>query len=106
MQAWQKKLWQLMGLRNKDTFQRIIGRMEAIMKMEVQATEHEAHIVEVNAVMDTILKAWETFEDTSEQKAAEYFKYWRKKTGEALDLLQQPMSCCPGAGLMCDRVTC
>jgi hypothetical protein len=106
LRAWRNKLWQLLDLRNKGTFQRIIERMEAIMKVEVQATANEAPLEDVNAVMDTVLKAWETSEDTSEQKAAECFKCRRKKTGEALDLLQQSMSCCPGAGLMCARVTC
>jgi hypothetical protein len=66
MRAWQKKLWQLMGVRSKDAFQRFVERMEAIMKMEVQATAHEARVEEVNAVMDTVLKAWETSEDSSE----------------------------------------
>jgi hypothetical protein len=33
-----------MGVRSKDAFQRIIERMEAIMKMEVQATAHEARM--------------------------------------------------------------
>jgi hypothetical protein len=50
--------------------------------------------------MDTKLKAWETSEDASEKKATEYFQYWCKKTGEALDLLQQSMSCCAVTGLM------
>jgi hypothetical protein len=50
------------------------------MKMEVQASAHEARMVEVNAV----LKAWETSKDESENKAAVYFGYWRTKTGEAL----------------------
>jgi hypothetical protein len=55
MRARQKKLWQLMGVRSKDTFQRIIERMEAIMKMEIQA--HKARMAEINAVMDTALKS-------------------------------------------------
>jgi hypothetical protein len=50
----------------------------------VQASAHEARMAEVNAVMDTVLKTWETSEDQSESKAAEYFKFWHKKTGEAL----------------------
>jgi hypothetical protein len=83
MRAWQKKLWQLMAMRSKDAFKRIIERMESIMKMEVQALVHEARTAEVNAVMDTVLKAWETSEDESENKAAVYFWYWRKKTGVA-----------------------
>jgi hypothetical protein len=70
MRAWQKKLWQLMAMRSKDAFKRIIERMESIMKMEVQALAHEARMVEVNAVMDTELKAWETSEDESENKDA------------------------------------
>jgi hypothetical protein len=108
MRAWQKKLWQLMGVRSKDAFKRIIERMEAIMKMEVEGTEHEARMVEVNAVMDTTLKQWETSKHQSEKKAADYFKYWRKKTGETLEcssqhraLLQALFLTCSYAGLLC-----
>jgi hypothetical protein len=89
MRVWQKKLWQLMGVHSKDAFQGIIERMEAIIKMEIQATPHEARMAEVNAVMDTTLKAWEASKDESKTKAAEYFKHWRKKTGEAPRVLQQ-----------------
>jgi hypothetical protein len=106
MRAWQKKLRQLMGVRNKDAFKRIIERMEAIMKMEVQATAHEARMVEVNAVMDTTLKEWETSRDQSEKKAAEYFKYWRKKTGEALDRQHPAALCRPYFCLTCMMCSC
>jgi hypothetical protein len=34
MRAWQRKLWQLMAMRRKDAFKRIIERMESIMKMD------------------------------------------------------------------------
>jgi hypothetical protein len=55
-----------------------------MIMMEVQAPAHEARMVEVNAVMDIVLKAWEISEDESENKAAVCFGYWRKKTGEGL----------------------
>jgi hypothetical protein len=86
MRAWQKKLWQLMGMRSKDAFHDIVERMQAIMEIEMQATAHEARMVEVNAVMDTTLEASEV---ESQRKAAENLKHWRKKTGEPLNVLQQ-----------------
>jgi hypothetical protein len=52
VRAWRKKLWQLLDLRNKGTFHRIIERMEATMKMEGQAIACKAPFKGVNAVMD------------------------------------------------------
>jgi hypothetical protein len=78
----------------RDFVKHIVERMESIMKMEVQASAHEACMAEVNAVTDTVLTAWETSEDQSENMAAEHFKYWRKRTGQALTCCS---SQCPGA---------
>jgi hypothetical protein len=78
-------------------------RAHGFLRMQMHATAHEARMAEVNAVMDTTREAWEASEDEGERKAAEYYKHWSEKAGEALvwPVLLQSMSCGTVADLMC-----
>jgi hypothetical protein len=80
MRAWQKKLWQQLGSRNQASFQAIINKMYDILKMDVPGCE--VKLAKVNTTLDAQLKVWQESGDKNQSAAADYFKYWRGKTGK------------------------
>jgi hypothetical protein len=72
MRAWQKKLWQQLGSRNRASFQAIIHKMYDILKMDVPGCEDK--LANVNTIMDAQLKGWRESDDRNISAAADYFK--------------------------------